>query len=103
MKEILNLIRTFMTQSSQRPEAAQDLEERIVQMVSELGRLAYSIHWNDPKEKLQERVTHLLILLLGTCVQQEWDIEKMIKDRLQKLPTLPVPQKGREKVRGLRL
>ena len=45
----------------------------------------------------------LCILLLGTCSQQEWDIEKLIKDRLAKLPTLPMPSKGKEKVRGLRL
>jgi hypothetical protein len=103
MKDILNAIRNFQTQNSHRPEASTDLDERLVQCLSELGRMAYSIHWNDPKEKIQERMTQLLIVLLGTCVQQEWDIEKMMKDRLQKLPTLPAPQKGREKVRGLRL
>ena len=103
MKETMKLIKDFMTQNNHRPEASTDLDDRLVQMLSELGRMAYSIQWNDPKEKIQERAAQLAIMLLGTCSQQEWDIEKLIRDRLAKLPTLPMPSKGKEKVRGLRL
>jgi hypothetical protein len=44
-----------------------------------------------------------MVVLLGTCVQQDIDVEKLVRDRMIKIPTLPMPTKGKERIRGLRL
>lgn len=103
MKDLIKLIQQFMTQCANRPEATEDLHDRLVQITAEVGKMAHSAHWNESKDKIQERVTHLLILLMIYGVQSGLDIEKAIKERLAKLPGQPAPVKSKERVRGLRL
>jgi hypothetical protein len=102
--DLVRAVNLFMSQNSPRPEATDDMHERLVQLMAELGRLASGYQWGEPKEKLQQSWAQLLILAIGGCIKQGIEVDAVVKERLAKLPGMPMPtrQKG-SGVRGLRL
>ena len=96
-------VQLFMTQQANRPEATRDVNERLVQAMAELGRLAHGYFWRESPQQLNKHWAQLFILLYGTCVQQNIDVERIVADQLVRLPTQPAPSRQRARARGLRL
>lgn len=63
----------------------EELVYRIALMVEELGEISACASKGKPREALAEECADLLILLMGTAIAQEFDLNQAFWDKMQKI------------------
>lgn len=58
---------------------------RIALMSEELGEISACVTKGRPLTELSEEVADLLILVIGTAISQDFDLEQAFWDKMQKL------------------
>ncbi len=99
----MELVNEFMQQQQHRPEATRDINQRLLQALGVLGRIAEGQLWKATPQEMNQHWAHLFLLLYGTCQLQNIDVEKIVKEHVAQLPSRPPPGRQRTRVRGLRL
>ena len=67
----------------------EDLPYRVALMVEELGEISASVTKGEDKEKLSEECADLLILLLGTAISAQFDLNSAFWRKMEILSTRP--------------
>jgi NTP pyrophosphatase (non-canonical NTP hydrolase) len=63
----------------------EELMYRIALMVEELGEISACASKGKPREALAEECADLLILLMGTAIAQDFDLNQAFWDKMQKI------------------
>jgi NTP pyrophosphatase (non-canonical NTP hydrolase) len=86
---ILQAVQDFHDKHDFRSNGGEDLVYRIALMAEELGEISNCVTKGKPREALAEECADLFILLLGTAISAEIDLNQAIWSKLSELMERP--------------
>lgn len=84
-QEMLSAVQAFHDKHDFKRTGGEELMYRIALMTEELGEISACVSKGKPKEELAEETADLLILLLGTAIAAEFDLNSAFWQKMQKL------------------
>lgn len=82
---MLAAVKAFHDTHRLRETGGEDMTYRVALMSEELGEIAECVTKGRPKEQLAEEVADLLILLIGTAIAQDFDLQQAFWDKIQRI------------------
>jgi NTP pyrophosphatase (non-canonical NTP hydrolase) len=82
---MLSAVQQFHDKHDFRHTGGEDLTYRVALMAEELGEISACVSKGKPREALAEECADLLILLLGTAIAGEFDLNKGFWDKMETL------------------
>jgi NTP pyrophosphatase (non-canonical NTP hydrolase) len=82
---MLAAVQAFHAKHRFRETGGEDMTYRVALMSEELGEIAECVTKGKTKEQLAEEVADLLILLIGTAIAQDFDLQQAFWDKMRKL------------------
>jgi len=82
---MLQAVRGFHEKHRSKETGGEEMTYRIALMVEELGEISACVTKGKQKEKLGEEIADLLILVIGTALAQDIDLNAAFWDKMQKL------------------
>jgi len=84
-KEMLEKVQAFHDKHDFKNSGGEDLPYRVALMAEELGEISSAITKGKSKEDLAEEVADLYILLLGTAIAAEFDLNDAFWKKMDKI------------------
>ena len=84
-QEMLSAVQAFHHKHRFRETGGEDMMYRIALMSEELGEIAACVTKGKSKRLLSEEVTDLLILVIGTAIARDFDLNQAFWDKMEKL------------------
>ena len=82
---MLAAVQAFHDKHRFRENGGEEMTYRIALMAEELGEISSCVTKGKPKSELAEEVADLLILVMGTAIAQEFDLNQAFWDKMAKL------------------
>lgn len=83
--EMRKAVQNFHEQFDMKSRGGHDLKYRVALMCEELGEISAAVTKGKSKEQLAEECADLLILLLGTSVAADFDLNQAFWDKITKV------------------
>ena len=84
-KEMLSAIQAFHDKHDFKNNGGEDLAYRVALMAEELGEISACVTKGKPKQDLAEESADLLILLIGTAISAEFDLNQAFWQKMEKI------------------
>ncbi|MES9969127.1 MAG: nucleoside triphosphate pyrophosphohydrolase family protein [Candidatus Thiodiazotropha sp.] len=84
-QEMLAAVTAFHTKHHFKETGGEEMTYRIALMAEELGEISSCVTKGKRKEALAEEVADLLILLMGTAIAGDFDLNRAFWDKMEKL------------------
>ncbi|MCU7878133.1 MAG: nucleoside triphosphate pyrophosphohydrolase family protein [Candidatus Thiodiazotropha sp. (ex Lucinoma borealis)] len=84
-KEMLSAVQAFHDKHRFRETGGEEMTYRIALMAEELGEISSCVTKGKSKQDLAEEVADLFILLMGTAIAQNFDLNQAFWDKIEKL------------------
>lgn len=84
-KEMLSAVAAFHTKHHFKERGGEEMTYRISLMSEELGEISSCVTKGKSKEALAEEVADLLILVMGTALAQDFDLNEAFWSKMNKL------------------
>ena len=84
-QEMLSAVEAFHDKHQLREKGGEEMTYRISLMAEELGEISSCVTKGKPKEELAEEVADLLILVMGTAIAQDFDLNNAFWQKMEKL------------------
>ncbi len=82
---MLAAVQAFHAKHALRQEGGEDMPYRVALMAEELGEISACVTKGKPQSELAEECADLLILLLGTAIAGDFDLQQAFWDKMKKL------------------
>jgi NTP pyrophosphatase (non-canonical NTP hydrolase) len=82
---MLDAVQAFHDKHRFKDTGGEEMTYRIALMAEELGEISSCVTKGKTKEALAEEVADLLILVIGTAIAQDFDLNKSFWDKMAKL------------------
>jgi NTP pyrophosphatase (non-canonical NTP hydrolase) len=82
---MLAAVQAFHDKHDLRSSGGEELNHRVALMAEELGEIASAVTKGKPKEALAEECADLLILLIGTAISAEFDLDQAFWKKMERL------------------
>lgn len=92
---MLEAVQAFHDKHDFRNKGGEELTYRMTLMAEELGEIGSAITKGKPKEQLAEEVADLFILLIGTAIAADFDLNDAFWKKMDK-----IMQRGSKMVNG---
>ena len=83
--EMMAAVQAFHDKHRFRETGGEDLNYRVALMAEELGEISACVTKGKSKDLLSEEVADLLILIMGTGIAAEFDLNQAFWNKMQKL------------------
>ena len=83
----MDAVQAFHDKHRFRETGGEELTYRVSLMAEELGEISSCVTKGKPKAKLAEEVADLLILVMGTAIAQDFDLNRAFWEKMTKLMT----------------
>ncbi len=84
-RDMLAAVEAFHAKHGFREKGGEDLPYRVALMAEELGEISACVTKGKGREALAEECADLLILVIGTAVSADFDLEQAFWDKMDKL------------------
>jgi NTP pyrophosphatase (non-canonical NTP hydrolase) len=84
-QEMLAAVQAFHDKHDFKNSGGEELTYRMALMAEELGEIGAAITKGKPKEQLAEEVADLFILLIGTAISAEFDLNEAFWQKMDKI------------------
>jgi NTP pyrophosphatase (non-canonical NTP hydrolase) len=84
-QEMLAAVQAFHDKHRFRETGGEEMAYRVALMVEELGEISSCVTKGKSTEALSEEIADLLILVLGTAIAQDIDLNQAFWDKMEKL------------------
>ncbi|MCM8856490.1 MAG: nucleoside triphosphate pyrophosphohydrolase family protein [Candidatus Thiodiazotropha sp.] len=84
-REMLAAVQAFHDKHRFRETGGEEMTYRIALMAEELGEISSCVTKGQSKQDLAEEVADLFILLMGTAIAQNFDLNQAFWDKIEKL------------------
>ena len=84
-QDMLAAVQSFHDKHDLRREGGEDLPYRVALMAEELGEISACVTKGKDKEQLAEECADLLILLIGTAIAADFDLDSAFQKKMKKL------------------
>ena len=84
-QDMLAAVQAFHDKHNFKDTGGEELAYRVALMAEELGEISACVTKGKPKEALAEEVADLFILLLGTAISAEFDLNQTFWEKMKKL------------------
>ena len=84
-KTMLAKVQSFHDKHDFKNTGGEDLPYRVALMAEELGEISSCVTKGKSKEELAEETADLLILLMGTAISAEFDLNQAFWDKMDKI------------------
>ena len=84
-EDMLAAVQAFHDKHRFRETGGEEMVYRVALMAEELGEISNCVTKDKSKHSLAEEVADLLILLIGTAIAQDFDLNAAFWDKMQKL------------------
>ena len=84
-QKMMATIQAFHDKHDFKGKGGEDLTYRVALMSEELGEIAAAVTKGKPKEQLAEEVADLLILVMGTAISAEFDLNAAFWSKMDKI------------------
>jgi len=84
-QDMLAAVQAFHDKHALRQKGGEDMPYRVALMAEELGEISACITKGRPQSELAEECADLLILLLGTAIAGDIDLQQAFREKMQKL------------------
>lgn len=84
-KEMLAAVQAFHDKHQFRATGGEEMTYRVALMAEELGEISSCVTKGKHKQALAEEIADLLILILGTGIAQDIDLNQAFWDKMDKL------------------
>lgn len=84
-QEMLAAVQAFHDKHRFRETGGEEMAYRVALMAEELGEISSCVTKGKSKEALSEEIADLLILILGTGIAQDIDLNQAFWDKMEKL------------------
>jgi NTP pyrophosphatase (non-canonical NTP hydrolase) len=84
-QDMMATIQAFHDKHDFKGKGGEDLTYRVALMSEELGEIAAAVTKGKPKEQLAEEVADLLILVMGTAISAEFDLNQAFWAKMDKI------------------
>jgi len=84
-QDMLDTVQSFHDKHDFKNKGGEELTYRITLMTEELGEMAACISKGKPREELAEETADLLILLIGTAIAAEFDLNEAFWHKMDKI------------------
>lgn len=88
-QQMLAAVQAFHDKHRFRETGGEEMNYRIALMAEELGEISACVTKGKPKSDLAEEVADLLILVMGTAIAQDFDLNKAFWEKMAKLDKRP--------------
>ena len=82
---MMAIIQAFHDKHDFKGKGGEDLTYRVALMSEELGEIAAAVTKGKPREQLAEEVADLLILVMGTAISAEFDLNAAFWAKMDKI------------------
>jgi NTP pyrophosphatase (non-canonical NTP hydrolase) len=82
---MLAAVQAFHDKHRFKETGGEEMAYRVALMAEELGEISSCVTKGKPKSELAEEVADLLILVMGTAIAQEFDLNQAFWDKMEKL------------------
>ena len=82
---MLDAVQAFHDKHDFKNSGGEELTYRMALMAEELGEIGAAITKGKPKEQLAEEVADLFILLIGTAISAEFDLNEAFWQKMDKI------------------
>lgn len=82
---MLAAVQAFHDKHDFKNKGGEELTYRMALMAEELGEIGAAITKGKPKEQLAEEVADLFILLIGTAIAADFDLNQAFWDKMDKI------------------
>jgi NTP pyrophosphatase (non-canonical NTP hydrolase) len=83
--EMLAAVQAFHDRHGLREKGGEDLPYRVALMAEELGEISSCVTKGGSRDSLAEECADLVILLIGTAIAADFDLEAAFWDKMDKL------------------
>jgi NTP pyrophosphatase (non-canonical NTP hydrolase) len=83
--EMLAAVQAFHHKHGLRENGGEDLPYRVALMAEELGEISACVTKGAPRDRLAEECADLLILVMGTALSADFDLEQAFWKKMDKL------------------
>jgi len=83
--EMIDAVQAFHDKHQFRENGGEEMNYRVALMAEELGEISSCVTKGKSKASLSEEVADLLILLLGTGIAQDFDLNQAFWGKMEKL------------------
>jgi NTP pyrophosphatase (non-canonical NTP hydrolase) len=84
-QEMLAAVQAFHDKHRFRETGGEEMAYRVALMAEELGEISSCVTKGKSREALSEEIADLLILLIGTAIAQDIDLNQAFWDKMDKL------------------
>ncbi|MEW8586639.1 MAG: nucleoside triphosphate pyrophosphohydrolase family protein, partial [Candidatus Thiodiazotropha sp.] len=84
-QEMLTAVKAFHAKHRFRETGGEEMTYRIALMAEELGEISSCVTKGKSKQALAEEVADLMILVMGTAIAGEFDLNQAFWDKMEKL------------------
>ena len=84
-QEMVSAVEAFHEKHRFKDRGGEEMTYRISLMSEELGEISSCVTKGKSKEALQEEVADLLILVIGTAIAQDFDLNHAFWEKMEKL------------------
>ncbi|MBV2121348.1 MAG: nucleoside triphosphate pyrophosphohydrolase family protein [Candidatus Thiodiazotropha sp. (ex Ctena orbiculata)] len=88
-QQMLAAVQAFHDKHRFRETGGEEMNYRVALMAEELGEISACVTKGKPKSDLAEEVADLLILVMGTAIAQDFDLNKAFWEKMAKLEKRP--------------
>ncbi|MET0028859.1 MAG: nucleoside triphosphate pyrophosphohydrolase family protein [Candidatus Thiodiazotropha sp.] len=82
---MLDAVQAFHDKHRFRETGGEEMTYRVALMAEELGEISSCVTKGKSKESLAEEVADLFILIMGTAIAQDFDLNQAFWDKMEKL------------------
>ncbi|MCU7842241.1 MAG: nucleoside triphosphate pyrophosphohydrolase family protein [Candidatus Thiodiazotropha sp. (ex Monitilora ramsayi)] len=84
-KEMLSAVQAFHDKHRFRETGGEEMTYRVALMAEELGEISSCVTKGKSKSELAEEVADLMILVMGTAIAQDFDLNHAFWEKMEKL------------------
>ncbi|MES9939710.1 MAG: nucleoside triphosphate pyrophosphohydrolase family protein [Candidatus Thiodiazotropha sp. 6PLUC2] len=84
-EQMLTAVQSFHDKHRFRETGGEEMTYRVALMAEELGEISSCVTKGKSKQALAEEVADLLILVMGTAIAQDFDLNQAFWEKMQKL------------------
>ncbi|MEJ2608619.1 MAG: nucleoside triphosphate pyrophosphohydrolase family protein [Candidatus Thiodiazotropha sp.] len=84
-QQMLAAVQSFHNKHCFRENGGEEMTYRVALMAEELGEISSCVTKGKSKESLAEEVADLMILIMGTAIAQDFDLNRAFWDKMEKL------------------
>jgi NTP pyrophosphatase (non-canonical NTP hydrolase) len=84
-QEMMNAVQAFHDKHRFRETGGEEMLYRVALMAEELGEISSCVSKGKGREALAEEVADLLILVMGTAIAQDFDLNQAFWNKMEKL------------------